>query len=74
MLDERTVDLTPQDLAVAHGYDQHPAVGQEPEPRGLLGYVSQCLCPAVHGHGEDTVRVHVGNVEAAFAPSRALGE
>ena len=37
MLDERTVDLTPQDLAVAHGNDQHPAVGQDPSPEGCWG-------------------------------------
>jgi hypothetical protein len=74
MLDERTVDLTPQDLAIAHGHDQHPAVGQEPKTRGLLGYVSHCLCRAVHGHGEDALCVEVGNIQPSVAPSWALGE
>ena len=32
MGDKRTVGFTPQDLAIAHGHDQHPAIGQEPNP------------------------------------------
>jgi hypothetical protein len=33
----------------------HPAVGQEPDPRGLLGHVSHYLCRSVDSDSKDAV-------------------
>ena len=74
MRNKRTISLTSQDLAVAHGHDQQLAVGQKPKPRRLFGYVRECLRRSVRGQGEDAMCVEVGDVEPAFAPSRALGK
>jgi hypothetical protein len=74
MLDQRTIALAPQNLAVAHGCDQHATVGQEAKSRGLLGYVRQRLCGAIHCHGKHAVRIEIGNVQPSVAPSWTLGE
>ena len=59
VLNERRIAFATHDLAVAHGHNQHAAIGQKPKSRGLARHFGNGLQRAIEGNGQDPLRVKV---------------
>ena len=64
----------PEHAAIEHRHDEHPAVGEPPEARRLLGHLYDRLGLAARVHPDDAPVVLVAEDETPVVPARTFGE